>query len=133
MLESLVLAFNFIKKEIPSQAFSYESCEILKSTFFTEHLHSCTPRQTVKSKGSFQNSTHTFLINSWRNSTVCQWKTLFSTRKIFCPVFSTFLEDFNLRLMYFLDPICKIEGVVVSEYRSCKNVDCHIFSLAFKN
>ena len=90
MLESLVLAFNFIKKEIPSQAFPYESCEILKSTFFTEHLHSCTPRQTVKSKGSFQNSTHTFLINSWRNSTVVSEKHYFQLDKFFALFFLGF-------------------------------------------
>ena len=30
--------FNFIKKETLTQVFSYEFCEIFKSTFFTEHL-----------------------------------------------------------------------------------------------
>ena len=30
--------FNFIKKETLTQVFSYEFCEIFKSTFSTEHL-----------------------------------------------------------------------------------------------
>ena len=29
---------NFIKKETPTQVFSYEFCEILKNTFLTEHF-----------------------------------------------------------------------------------------------
>ena len=31
-------AFNFIKKETPTQVFSSEYYEIFKNTFFTEHL-----------------------------------------------------------------------------------------------
>ena len=33
-----VEAYNFIKKEIATQVFSCEFCEILKNTFSTEHL-----------------------------------------------------------------------------------------------
>ena len=30
--------FNFLKKEVLTQVFSFEFCEIFKNTFFTEHL-----------------------------------------------------------------------------------------------
>ena len=39
-------ACNFIKKETLTQVFSYEFCEIFKSTFLTEHL-----RTTASVKG----------------------------------------------------------------------------------
>ena len=29
---------NFVEKETPAQLFSYEFCEILKNTLFTEHF-----------------------------------------------------------------------------------------------
>ena len=32
------VACNFIKKEFLAQVFSFEFCEILKNTYFTEHL-----------------------------------------------------------------------------------------------
>ena len=31
-------AWNFIKKETPTQVFSCEFCDIFKNNFFTEHL-----------------------------------------------------------------------------------------------
>ena len=38
VFESKPQACNFIKKEAPTQVFSFEFCEIFKNTFFTEHL-----------------------------------------------------------------------------------------------
>ena len=38
-------AWNFIKKETPTQNFSCEFCEIFKNTFFTEHLWMATSGQ----------------------------------------------------------------------------------------
>ena len=36
--ENIFTWVYYIKKEIPTQVFSYEFCKFFKKTFFTEHL-----------------------------------------------------------------------------------------------
>ena len=41
-------AFNFIKKDTPTQVFSCKYCEIFKNTYFEEYLQTATSRITRK-------------------------------------------------------------------------------------
>ena len=47
---------NFIKKETLAQVFSCKFCEMVKNTFFTEHLWMAAP---VKNQMLFENKTFT--------------------------------------------------------------------------
>ena len=56
-------ACNFIKRDTLAQLFSYEFCEISKSTFFTEYLWTTTSVQ----KTSIQVFSFEFYKNNWRH------------------------------------------------------------------
>ena len=56
LIKLQALVCNFIKKETLAQVFSCKFCEMVKNTFFTEHLWMAAP---VKNQMLFENKTFT--------------------------------------------------------------------------
>ena len=92
--ESAAEACKFIKKETLAQVFSWEFCEILKNTFFTEHFWATGSDVSYK-----------ILVSQWllRSPVFFRLPKGF-TIKIFFRLFECFLLESNFRKLY----ICSI-------------------------
>ena len=92
--ESAAEACKFIKKETLAQVFSWEFCEILKNTFFTEHF------RATGSDVSYKILVSQWLLRSQVFFRLPKWFTI----KIFFRLFECFLLESNFRKFY----ICSI-------------------------